>query len=164
MAYVNQIHPLERGVRKNKEFLELLYHEQGFTRQRTRGVYKAFEMAASEGIHTRTTDSEMTLEKFLELIDSQMKIRLDIGSPDSREIVYCAHELNNAGEVDRFVFIGCPYNDNNLNIVSELYKKAFNCNLEDEPVKEELIEEYQEQVRQEIIWDCYLDKSREERG
>jgi len=127
MKYTNQIHLDNFNVDKNKQFLELLYNDEEIVRKN-----KIFEKVDSSV--SREKDYEMTLDNFLNLMDSKTFINLQLGSPRESDIVYCARFVQYPVGVEKFVFIEFPYNDNNFNVVSKLYAEAFGNELVDEPI------------------------------
>ncbi len=139
MAYINQLHPIKYGVEKNKQFLEQIYTNEElveFTRN--------FDFLDCSVSFSRQQDKDMTLEKFLTLIDEESFILLQLASPNPYEIRY-GIRLADKG-VDRFIFIDGPYTDPNFEVVSRLYKQSFGKELEDEPVAPGLHEYYQARI------------------
>jgi hypothetical protein len=140
MVYVNQIHPINYGVKKNRTFFGLLYSNTELT-----DVLKWFDTLDCRISIQRQPDKDMTLEKFLGLINRKSWIILQLASPTPKDI-RCGVRLRDR-DIGRFAFIEFPYTDGNFQIVSELYKKAFERNLEDEPVGKGLKEYYQQMRR-----------------
>src|SRR3989339_1531928 len=85
MTYVNQIELLGKGISQNKAFLEKIYNS-GLEQAR-----KWFDKIDCSTSFSRQKDAEMTLEKFLSLIDEKtLSIPLQINSPVPDEIRYAA--------------------------------------------------------------------------
>jgi len=129
MVYVNQIDLTEKGVEENKKFLGLLYNNEELV-----GAFKRFNKVDCS--MAERLDKEMTLDKFLERIDSESSIKFQLASPKPSDIRYCASFIDFSKNIEKQVWVICPYNDNNFKVVSRLYKEAFGCKLEDEPVPE----------------------------
>lgn len=115
MVYINQIFLNKYGIKKNKRFLKALYENENLI-----GISKWFDF--KNGIQ-RQNDYDMSLEKFLELINSESMLRLQFASPDSEKIRYCARHL--CEDSSKFAWIICPYNDNNFREVSRLFEESF---------------------------------------
>ena len=129
-----------QAVEENKRFLGLLYDNEELVK-----ASRWFDKL--EGSSTgRQSDEEMTLDKFLEGIDSESSIIFQLASPDPVDITYCAFFNDFSKDVERFAWVTCHYNDNNFNVVSRLYEEAFGCKLEDEPVPKWCLA-YYEKVR-----------------
>lgn len=140
MGYVNQIHLIEKGVEQNKEFFKSLY-----TCDELENVEKWFDKL-SEGSIRRRIDKDMTLDKFIENIDSNTYIILQIASPDPLNIRHVVHfnDPNNSW----YGWIACPYSDHNFNVLESIYNKTFGCNLKDEPVPKVLLTYHQQRIRE----------------
>ncbi len=74
-------------------------------------------------------DEGMDLNTYLMLLNQEFSFFLQIGSPDSEFIRYCAvgRDIN---YVDRFLWIDCKCNESNYVIVAELFKKHFGVELQ----------------------------------
>ena len=132
MVYINQIFLDKYGIKKNKKFLKKLYENENLI-----DVSKWFDI--KENIQ-RQRDDHMSLDKFLKLINTELIIRLQFASPDPSNIKYCARQsIKNSS---RFAWIICPYNSDNFNMISQLFKESFGKNLKDELVPNGLIEYY----------------------
>jgi hypothetical protein len=138
MIYINQIFPLKYGIEKNRKFFKLLYQNKDLTK-----VSKWFDK--HEGYVARERDTEMTLEKFVELMGDDSVIRIQFASPDPLRIKYFTRQLT--GYASNFAWIECPYNDNNFNIFSQLFEKSFKRKLKDEPVDDDLLELYKKSIK-----------------
>lgn len=140
MVYVNQVHPVKKGLKKNKKFLKLLYDNEELEK-----VSKYFDKVEPLGLRGEH-DDKMTLDKFLRGMSNDCFIALQLYSPDPFDIRYhCSfHDSKN---ITRMVFVICGCTDKNFGIVSKLYKKAFGSKLEDEPVAKGLWEYYLERLR-----------------
>lgn len=139
MVYVNQIHLIKKGAKKNKKFLRLLYNNAELEKV-CRWFDKKFGSSASIA---GQSDKDMTLDKFLKGINSKSFTVLQLASPDPFDIRYCAVFRDYSKKIKRFAWITCPYSDYNFNIISKLYEESFGSNLEDEPVLEGLLEYYE---------------------
>ncbi len=137
MVYVNQLHLMKYGVKKNKHFLQQMYDFEGMA--------KSFSMLDSSVSWKRSEDTDMTLDKFLELIDSKSDFLLQLASPEPFEIRYAACLYT--GAIRRTLFIDGPYTPENFDLVSKLYSESFGVRLEDEPVRDGLVEYYLERTR-----------------
>ncbi len=76
----------------------------------------------------RQNDSKMDLEKFLKLFNKDAYTMLQIRSPNINEIRYTTI-LFDTCKIKRIAEIQCPDSQKNFDMVSNLYKKAFNIDL-----------------------------------
>jgi hypothetical protein len=139
MVYVNQIDLQRYAPKKNRVFFGLLYSNATLT-----DVKKWFDITGWNISETRQVDQEMTPERFSKLIDKKAFINLQLASPRPQDIKYCVRLTDRLTdkEIERFAFVIFPYTDNNFQVVSRLYKQAFEQELEKEPVPTGLLEYY----------------------
>lgn len=140
--YVNQIHLIERGIEKNKEFLVSLYNNEEL-----KEVSRWFDKLDYSISISRKLDRDMTLDEFIKGIDSESSFTFQLASPDPFYIKYCASYRDDSKNVNRFAGVICSYNDNNFDVISGLYKESFGCKLKDEPIQEGLLEYYKGRMR-----------------
>ncbi len=138
MPYVNQLKLIEKGVKKNRDFLKSLYECETLTE-----ANKWFDKL--EGKVQREPDSDMTIAKFLKHMSRKSYTIFQLASPTPFEIRYCAMYRDDAAR--RHFFLECPYNDHHFEIVSGLFTEAFGTRLEDEPVPEGIIDYYKQRVK-----------------
>lgn len=72
----------------------------------------------------RSTDRDMTLDKFLSFMDGSYEMRLQIGSPDPNRIRCCAYGSDSDG-VEKFAWVEAPFNQYNLEVVGELFSECY---------------------------------------
>ena len=136
MVYVNQIELIGKGVKENKFFLEKVY-SSGLEQ-----MHRWFDKLDCSVSIRRQDESEMTLEKFVRLIDKKSSSMLQVNSPTLYKIRYSV-VLEDSKNITRFVWMECPDSQININIISDIYKQSFGCELKDEPVIPGLIEYYE---------------------
>lgn len=134
MVYVNQLKLIKKGVEPNKKFLELMYNNNKLV-----DVEKRFDFLDCKVSIRRQLNLDMTLDKFLEGVNDKSYVTLLINSPTPFEIRY---GIVNFNERDEFVWVNCPYNLHNFDIVSRLYEESFKTKLEDEPAQKGILEYY----------------------
>lgn len=140
MTYVNQFPDLiKRGVKKNKVFIKSLYEEKNFEDSR-----KFFDYLDCSRSYQRQTDEGMTLEKFLKFINKNSMITLQLASPEPKDIRYGVRLSDQ--DINRFLFIEMPCNENNFNLVSEIYKSSFGRVLEKEKVLDGILDYYLKRI------------------
>jgi len=148
MVYVNQIQTISYGVAKNRRFLKSLYLSDKLSNQPSNELFgevnKHFDILDCTVSSQRKHDKDMTLDKFLKLIKKDTYITLQFGSPVPYEIRYRA---NIEDGIRKTLFIECPYNDDNYQIVSALFENSFGIRLEDIPVVAGLREYYEERIK-----------------
>ncbi len=136
MDYINQIHLIKKGIKKNKKFLNLLYNCDKLV-----DAFKCFSKLDCTSIGGQR-DEDMTLKKFLKGVNSEAYIMLQIGSPDPQYIRYFVSFIDN--DIKRYLDVRCSRNKHNLDTLVSLYKKSFGCKLKDEPILAGIIEYYKE--------------------
>ena len=135
--YRNQINLNSKSIEENKTFLTALYNSEDLERAR-----KWFDKLDCSVSITRQDDPDMDLEKFLDLMVDTFNIGIQIGSPFSQEIRYCAYST--LGEnPERFAWIECPYSEHNYSIVSRLFKQVYGQDIESIPVPDSLQQYHQ---------------------
>lgn len=116
MVNINQFRLIGKGVEPNRKFLELMYNNTELIEA---------DMWFDKSIFPkRELDPNMTLDKFLSMIDPDSYTILQLDSPEIR--YYCAM----IGSERKQISIECPYNPHNFEVVSRLYQEAFNTKLE----------------------------------
>ena len=128
----NQICLSKKPIKKNKQFLKLLYGAEDLE-----GYKKSFEkLDCSISLARDMDDSDMTLEKFLDLMTGKLHIMLQIGSPIMDKIRYTTCTLSR--DVDKFFMVECSYNEPNYSMVSQIFKQVYGLDLDSIPVPEAL--------------------------
>ena len=139
-AYVNQIHLAQKGEENNREFLVSLYNNKQLEE-----VSKWFDKLDCSIAIRGESDRDITLDEFVKGIDPKSFIILQLASPNPFDIRYCASYRSKG--IKRFAWVTCPYNDNNFDVISGLFKKSFGCRLEDEPIPKVLLGYYTKRVQ-----------------
>ncbi|MBS3094274.1 hypothetical protein J4474_01280 [Candidatus Pacearchaeota archaeon] len=114
MIYINQVILDGFGKESNKKFLGLLFENNEL-------------VGSNSWFNPRGTliVPEIDLTEFLSKFDRSY-VRLQIGSPDPKKIIYAAMEKNNRCKTERReAWLTCPYNKNNFEVVSRLFEEAF---------------------------------------
>ena len=102
-----------RSREENMRFLSDLYHSRAL-----QGSERKFDKLVST---TREPDDEMTIEHFLNFPHFDfITLQINWHRP---EISYCAS--CRIDQVERFVWIECPYSERNYAVVTRLFRKAF---------------------------------------
>jgi hypothetical protein len=127
MIYINQLHPIKFGIEKNKQFLKELHKTEEL-------VDVSMWFDKRENSIARMPDRDMSLEKFIDLMDENAMISLQFAYPDPKSIRYCIRQPDRPAS--RFAWVDCPYNEHNFNIFSQLYEQIFKKKIEEEPVLE----------------------------
>ncbi len=136
MVCVNQIELIGKGIKKNKVFLEKVYNS-GLEEMR-----KWFDKLDCSASFSRQADPDMNLEKFLKLIDKESSSMLQINSPVPDKIRYSV-VLYHPKSIRRHAWIECPDSQSNIDMISDIYRQSFGCELKDEPVPKGIIEYYE---------------------
>ena len=98
---------------------------------------KSFEkLDCSISLARDIDDSDMTLEKFLDLITGKLHIMLQMGSPIMDKIRYTACTLSR--DEDKFFMVECSYNEPNYSRFSQIFKQVYGLDLDSIPVPESL--------------------------
>ncbi|MBR9704068.1 hypothetical protein GOV12_01545 [Candidatus Pacearchaeota archaeon] len=130
----NQIHLSKKPLEHNQIFLRELYSTEELEDAR-----KWFDKLDCRESAARQRDLDMTLDDFLELMDDSFLIVFQIGSPFSGKIRYCSSSIMKKS--DHFVWVECPLNGRNYEVVRGIYQKVFGEDIESVPVPKGL-EEY----------------------
>ncbi|MBR9704549.1 hypothetical protein GOV12_04000 [Candidatus Pacearchaeota archaeon] len=117
----NQIRLKEKPLEVNRNFLKAFYNCSGLE-----GVSRSFDKLSDQG--RRETDGDMTLDRFLEIMDHKFLINLQIGSPSHDQIRYCACSILKDNDI--FIFVECSLNQANYDVVSGLYRKFYGEDIE----------------------------------
>lgn len=117
----NQIYLTNRPVDQNKAFLRGLYSAP------LENAVRWFDYLLGT---TRQSDPEMTLDKFLQMLENPFLIVLQVNSPFPDTICYCAN-IRNQDRIDRFAWVKCSSSEQNYTAVSDLFKRVFGQNIEE---------------------------------
>ncbi len=117
----NQIHLRKRRLESNKKFLEMLYTNPFVNANRW------FDRKYDLHIE-REIDADMTLDKFLTIMDKSFFIALQVASPIPTLIRYCASGKYNAAE--RFAWFECEATNNNYKRLREIFEQAYHQDIE----------------------------------
>ena len=127
MTYINQLDLSDRKRKLNKFFFRLVHECRKFE-----DVEQWFDKLDCKVSLRRMPDEDMTIDDFVKGLAHDPIVKLQIRSPSPYEIGYFASFRD--GGVSRFAWLKCPSSDHNFSIMKELYMRAFDTGLEDEPV------------------------------
>ncbi len=120
----NQINLGDRPVEQNKTFLKTLYESQDLE-----GARKWFDQLDCSVSIERQIDREMTLDTYLGLMTDQFQILLRTDFLYEDLIRYSVYGSDENG-VTRFVWLECPLNERNYDLVARLFHDVYKQNIE----------------------------------
>jgi|GEM_PF-2978198 len=130
MIYINQVILDAFEKEQNKKFLKTLFENKELT-------------GANHWFNPREPSLGIDLNEFLSKF-GQNYVRLQIGSPDPRKIIYATFEKSTESKLfRREAWLVCPYNKNNFGIVSRIFEETFEIELRKKfPTPQYLVDYY----------------------